>query len=290
MTTSSQPLTHTPVLKETVITYLVQNPNGIYVDATMGAAGHTQAILNALGTRGKLLAMDVSPHATHHVPPDPRIRYVRHNFRYLIFFLEYLKWIPVDGILADLGVTLSHYYQPQMGFTFHQTAPLDLRLDPDLPKTAQQFLKTASEQTLQKIFEEYGDLYPAKRLARAIIEARQQQPIITTTDLVAILQPYARGKRKRFFARVFQALRIAINDEFTALTDLIQQAERILRIHGRLLILTYHSGEDRIIRHYLKTSQHLIAHPDSPITPSPQEITTNPHARSARLHILEKIR
>ncbi len=280
---------HIPVMLNQVLDYLITDKDGIYVDVTFGQGGHTKAILRSLSMNATVFAMDVDKRALKYVPDDNRLIFVRHNFRYMQFFLEYLGLLPVSGILADLGVSSEHIDSPEAGFTFRKPAPLDMRMDQDIPIPASEFLRHVSETQLERIFREYGEIENARVLARAIVSSRRKQIFSTTTDLVSIVRRYAMGNPKRYLARTFQAIRIAINDELESLRRLLIQAERVLKTGGRLLVITFHSLEDRLVKNYVRESKCMREHPDSPVLPDPEEVKVNPRARSAKLRILEKV-
>ncbi len=277
------------MLAKEVIEYMNIKPDGTYVDATYGLGGHSRMILERLGREGRLVAFDVSPIAEQHLFDDDRFTFVKSNFRYLKNWLDFLDLIPVDGILADLGVSSPQLDVASQGFTYRTPAPLDLRMDKDLSIKAQDIIRKYSVDQLAEILSEYGELEPAKAIATAIVEARRKQPIVSSADLVAITKRFARGNPNRFYSRLFQALRIAVNDELNALKDLLKQSEEVLLPGGRLLIITFHSLEDRIVKQFFAKSESLRELDESPITPTKEEIRNNRRARSAKLRIAEKI-
>ncbi len=281
---------HKPVLAKEVIEYMNIKPDGTYVDATYGLGGHSRMILERLGQEGMLVAFDVSPIAEQHLFDDDRFTFVKSNFRYLKNWLDFLGLIPVDGILADLGVSSPQLDIASQGFTYRTPAPLDLRMDKDLSVKAQDIIRKYSIDQLAEILSEYGELEPAKAIATAIVEARRKQPIVSSADLVAVTKRFARGNPNRFYSRLFQALRIAVNDELNALRDLLKQSEEVLSPGGRLLIITFHSLEDRIVKQFFANSEKLKELDESPIIPTREEIKNNRRARSAKLRIAEKIK
>ncbi len=280
---------HKPVLAKEVMEYINIKPDGTYVDATYGLGGHSRMILERLGQEGRLVAFDVSPIAEQHLIDDDRCTFVKSNFRYLKNWLDFLGLMPVDGIIADLGVSSPQLDVASQGFTYRTPAPLDLRMDKDLSIKAQDIIRKYSIDQLTEILYEYGELEPAKAIATAIVEARRKQPIVSSADLVAVTKRFARGNPNRFYSRLFQALRIAVNDELNALKDLLKQSEEILSPRGRLLIITFHSLEDRIVKQFFANSEKLMELDESPITPTREEVRNNKRARSAKLRVAEKI-
>ena len=283
-------MVHKPVLANEVIKYLNVKPEGRYVDATYGLGGHSRMILDKLNEHGKVVAFDVSPIAEQHIINDDRLTFIKSNFRYMKNWLDFLGLIPVDGIIADLGVSSPQLDVASQGFTYRTPAPLDLRMDKDLSVTAEDIIRKSSVEQLAEIISQYGELEPAQAIASAIVEARRKQPIVSSADLVSVTRRFARGNPKRFYSRLFQALRIAVNDELNALKDLLEQAEEVLRVGGRLLIITFHSLEDRIVKQFFAKSEKLEELEDSPVLPSHAETRENRRARSAKLRIAEKVK
>lgn len=283
-------MVHKPVLANEVIKYLNVKPEGRYVDATYGLGGHSRMILDKLNEHGKVVAFDVSPIAEQHIINDDRLTFIKSNFRYMKNWLDFLGLIPVDGIIADLGVSSPQLDVASQGFTYRTPAPLDLRMDKDLSVTAEDIIRKFSVEQLAEIISQYGELEPAQAIASAIVEARRKQPIVSSADLVSVTRRFARGNPKRFYSRLFQALRIAVNDELNALKDLLEQAEEVLRVGGRLLIITFHSLEDRIVKQFFAKSEKLEELEDSPVLPSHAETRENRRARSAKLRIAEKVK
>ena len=283
-------MVHKPVLANEVIKYLNVKPEGRYVDATYGLGGHSRMILDKLNEHGKVVAFDVSPIAEQHIINDDRLTFIKSNFRYIKNWLDFLGLIPVDGIIADLGVSSPQLDVASQGFTYRTPAPLDLRMDKDLSVTAEDIIRKSSVEQLAEIISQYGELEPAQAIASAIVEARRKQPIVSSADLVSVTRRFARGNPKRFYSRLFQALRIAVNDELNALKDLLEQAEEDLRVGGRLLIITFHSLEDRIVKQFFAKSEKLEELEDSPVLPSHAETRENRRARSAKLRIAEKVK
>jgi 16S rRNA (cytosine1402-N4)-methyltransferase len=296
---------HQPVLWKEALDALDIRPDGVYVDLTFGGGGHSRGILARLGPQGRLVAFDQDEDARCNLPDDPRILFVPHNFRHVGRFLRLHKVPAVDGVLADLGVSSHQFDEGTRGFSIRFDGPLDMRMDQRQPLTAAQLVKDLSEAELHRIFERYGEVTNAKTLARTIVEVRAVQAINTVKQLIDALQGIVKGKPNRYFAQVFQALRIEVNDEFGALEEMLEQLPAILKKGGRVAIITFHSLEDRIVKHYFKegavgeVSRDEIfgTRPDSPfrpvhrkpIVPSDAEVKENPRARSAKLRVAEKI-
>ncbi|SFV29513.1 16S rRNA (cytosine(1402)-N(4))-methyltransferase RsmH [Thermoflavifilum thermophilum] len=292
---------HEPVMVQEVLEGLNIREDGIYVDATYGGGGHTRAILSKLGKGGRLIAFDQDESVRAHVLQDQRLVFVPESFIYLKQFLRYYHAVPVDGILADLGVSSFQLDTPERGFSLRYDAPLDMRMDRRMEQTAADLLREVSEAELHRILEMYGEVRNARTVARVIVQARAQKPIQTTGELVQLLEPLVRGHRHQYLARVFQALRIAVNDELHALESFLQQAAEVLRPGGRLVVISFHSLEDRIVKQFMKgellgqesvmterqTMFRLITR--KPLQPTPAEVERNPRSSSARLRVAEKL-
>lgn len=285
---------HQPVLAQTAVNALVSKPSGTYVDATFGGGGHSRLILERLSAEGRLLGIDQDPEAPLFELVDPRFIPVRANFRHLLQLLAERGIAEIDGLLADLGVSSHQLDTVERGFSYRAEAPLDLRMDPTTGMPACTWLVQESEQTLTALFREYGDLPQAHRLARAICLHRPH----TTTDLRNLAQSIYGYKASAYLSQIFQALRIAINDEMGALEELLRGATKVIRLQGRLIVLTYHSGEARRIKTLYQTplaydpiyGHHRYAWKLlSKIYPTQQEIAENPRSRSATLWILQKL-
>jgi 16S rRNA (cytosine1402-N4)-methyltransferase len=295
---------HIPVMLMEALNGLNINPDGIYVDCTFGGGGHSRGILARLSEKGKLFAFDQDEDARQNLPVDPRLVFVPHNFRHIGRFLKLYKADKVDGILADLGVSSHQFDEAERGFSTRFDAPLDMRMDPRQPLTAAGVLQDLSEQELHKIFERYGEVTNAKTLARTITEYRQSVPLKTIRQFKEALHPVVKGNPNKYFAQVFQALRIAVNDEFGALEEMLEQLPGLLKPGGRIVVITFHSLEDRIVKNFFR--QGSVQEPEAdevygtrvdnplrmvnkkPILPSPEEIRKNPRARSAKLRIAER--
>jgi 16S rRNA (cytosine1402-N4)-methyltransferase len=295
---------HVPVLLQPCIEGLNIRPDGTYVDLTFGGGGHSRAILEKL-ENGKLIVFDQDEDAYKNKINDDRVVFVKHNFRYLYHFLKYLDAIPVDGILADLGVSSHHFDSAERGFSFRFDGALDMRMDRKNPLTAAQILNTYPEDKLIEIFKLYGEINQARKLVGDILLLRFDKPFKTTVDLKELASKYApRKDAARFLSQVFQALRIEVNGEMETLKEMLQCTNMVLKPQGRLVIISYHSLEDRLVKNYFRTGSvtksevetDLYGHSDVPfkvltrkvVVPSDQEIYSNPRARSAKLRIAEK--
>jgi 16S rRNA (cytosine1402-N4)-methyltransferase len=295
---------HLPVLARESIQALAIKPGGVYVDATFGGGGHTRLILQALGDNGRLFGFDQDEDALANVPEDERFEFVQSNFRYLKRFLKLHGLQQVDGILADLGVSSHQLDVPKRGFSYRFDADLDMRMNQLGEVTAADIVNTYSAEELQRVFGEYGEVRNARTLAQRIATERQVREIRTVNDLLTIMEPIIRGQRARYLSQVFQALRIEVNDEMGALEEFLEQSLEVLAPDGKLVVLTYHSIEDRLVKNFLKTGNAQgvvkkdfygnIDRPfkvitKSPIEPSEAEIADNPRARSAKLRVGVKV-
>lgn len=295
---------HTPVLLQDCIDGLQLKPNGTYVDVTFGGGGHSRAILNALGPNGRLFAFDQDPDAVANTPNDERFTLIPQNFRFLKNFLRMYGALPVDGILADLGVSSFQFDTPEKGFSLRFDAPLDMRMNPASALSAADILMNYPEEDLRRIFREYGELPEAGKLARHLINARADRKPDTTAKLLDLIRPFTkRGQEHSFFARVFQAFRIEVNDEIGALKDFLKQSTEVLAPGGRLVVISYHSLEDRLVKNYIRNGKFegeaekdlfgnvkvpLKAINRKPIRPDEQEVNDNNRSRSALLRIAER--
>ena len=296
---------HIPVLlKETVDALMIQ-PNGIYVDCTFGGGGHSSAILEKLGDAGKLIVFDQDEDAKRNIPKDPRIIFVPHNFRHLQRFLKLHAINAVDGILADLGVSSHQFDEAERGFSTRHDAPLDMRMDQRQSLTAADVISNYDEQQLHKIFEQYGEVTNSKTLAKTIVELRHAQSLKSIDAFKSALRGVVKGNPNRYFAQVFQALRIEVNDELGALKEMLQQIPPLLKPGCRTAIITFHSLEDRLVKNFFRrgTFEETEENPfimqekinelkvitKKPIEPSEEEMKRNPRARSAKLRVAEKV-
>ena len=298
---------HRPVLLNESVASLIQNSAGTYLDLTFGGGGHSQAILDRLDG-GRLIAFDQAPDAAANTAGLDAVgsdfTFIPANFRYAPKYLRLHGIKQVDGILADLGVSSHQFDVPDRGFSTRFEATLDMRMDTSATRTAQQVLNTYSEAELHRILGMYGEVRNARTLAQAITAARVAQPLQTVEELKKVLQRWApRGREAKYYAQVFQALRIEVNDELGALRDMLQAVPDLLKPGGRLAVISYHSLEDRLVKNLIQTGnlagelqqdfygnviKPLVAVNRKPITPSPEELTENPRARSAKLRIAEK--
>jgi 16S rRNA (cytosine1402-N4)-methyltransferase len=294
---------HQPVLLEESIEGLKIHPNGIYVDATYGGGGHSKKILEKLDN-GRLIAFDQDPQAEGNIIDDERLIFIEHNFRYMKNFVKYLGYAQLDGILADLGVSSHHLDAPERGFSFRFEAPLDMRMDSHANLKASDVLNDYDPVRLQQILRDYGEIRKTRSIVDAILDYRQNEPIRTTTQLVDLLKSQTPEKtRNKFLARIFQALRIEVNQEVENLKYFLVQSNELLKKQGRLAVISYHSIEDRLVKNYMKTGnfggevvRDFYGNMETPfrminrkvITPSYEEIKSNNRARSAKLRIAEK--
>ena len=297
---------HISVLLGESVDALDLREGGTYVDCTFGGGGHSREILRRLDGKGRLFGFDQDADAARNAPADAKgFTFVGSNFLWLEEWLRFYGVDKADGILADLGVSSHHFDEAERGFSFRYDAPLDMRMHQRARFSAADLLQTYSEEQLQQVFRLYGELPNAHRLARAVVDYRQQQPLARTTDLLAaverLLPP---AKQKKDLARLFQALRIEVNHEMDALAQLLESAVRCLRPGGRLVVLTYHSLEDRMVKNFMRSGRidgkiesDFYGNRLSPlrplsklcITPSNQEQAANPRSRSARLRVAERI-
>jgi 16S rRNA (cytosine1402-N4)-methyltransferase len=296
---------HTPVLLAEVVAYLNIKPGGVYVDCTFGGGGHSRAILEQLGETGRLIAFDQDEDAQKNVPNDDRVLFIPHNFRHLKRFLQLHGISGVDGVLADLGVSSHQFNEGSRGFSTRFEAKLDMRMDQRQDRTAFDVLQTLPEAGLHKLFEQYGEVTNAKTLARTIITARATAPLKTIEALKTAVHDVVKGNPAKYFAQVFQALRIEVNDELGALKALLEQLPQVLKPGGRAAIITFHSLEDRLVKVFFKkgTFEEEIENPfemttvqnplkvitKKPVEPGAEELKQNGRARSAKLRVAERI-
>lgn len=280
------------------------DPDGVYVDLTFGGGGHSAAILDRLSAKGKLFAFDQDPDAQENSIDDPRFRLIAANFRHFPKYLKLYGVKSVDGILADLGISSHQIDEASRGFSTRFDGELDMRMDQKGQKTAASVLNTYEEKDLIHLFSAYGEIKNARTLASAIIDERHIEPISTTSQLNTIIRPLARsGKENQYLAQVYQALRIEVNEEMAALEEMLVATEAILKPGGRLVIMSYHSLEDRPVKHYINSGnlrgnqeKDFYGNLIRPLTPvnrkpilaSEEELLRNNRARSAKLRIAEK--
>ena len=296
---------HTPVLLKETVAALNIIPDGTYVDCTFGGGGHSKAILEKLGNNGKLIAFDQDKDARSNIPKDPRIIFEPHNFRHLHRFLKLHNITAVDGILADLGVSSHQFDEGERGFSTRFDAPLDMRMDQRQTLTAADVINNYTEQQLHKLFEQYGEVTNSKTLAKTIVELRNVQPMKSIDAFKQSLRGVVKGNPNRYFAQVFQALRIEVNDELGALKEMLQQIPPLLKPGCRAAIITFHSLEDRLVKNFFrrgtfeeteenpfimtKSANELKVITKKPIEPANEEMKRNPRARSAKLRVAEKV-
>ncbi|SFD12884.1 16S rRNA (cytosine1402-N4)-methyltransferase [Chitinophaga sp. CF118] len=295
---------HLPVLLQEVITQLQIIPDGVYVDATFGGGGHSRAILEQLNENGRLIVFDQDEDAFKNRIDDPRVTFVQHNFRHMQRFLKLYKTVPVDGILGDLGVSSWQFDTAERGFSTRFEGALDMRMDQRSTITAASLLQTYSEHQLHLMFQDYGEVTNARTLAKTIVTQRRARPMRTINEFKSVIQPIVKGNPQKYLAQVFQALRIAVNDELGALKDLLIQSAEILKPGGKLAIITFHSLEDRLVKNFMKTGQFEVQDDQysfetpaklfrlvtkKPVTASEEELKRNTRSRSAKLRVAEKI-
>ncbi len=298
---------HIPVMLTEAVDALDIKPGGCYVDVTFGGGGHSRAILQRLGPDGRLLSFDQDPDAEANLPspPDSRLTFVRSNFRYLRNFLRYHDALPIDGLLADLGVSSHHLDDASRGFAFRNDGPLDMRMNTRATRTAAQYLAEATEEQLADTLRLYGELSNARRLAQAIVTARSRQPLETIGQLIDVIGPLMPPARmKKEMAKAFQALRMEVNHEMDALAEMLTAATRSLRPGGRLVVITYHSLEDRLVKNLMRSGNlqgvvekdfygqsltpYTLPLGSKPLVPTDEEVERNPRARSAKLRVAER--
>lgn len=295
---------HVPVLFDESLEGLAIRPAGIYVDLTFGGGGHSRGILHRLGPQGRLFAFDQDCDARANLPEDPRLTFVESNFRFMHTWLRYYGIERVDGILADLGVSSHHFDTRQRGFSFRFDAPLDMRMNQRARLSAADVVNRYETGKLIRIFRDYGELDAPHRIAGCIERVRRERPLASISDLIEAVAPVTpRGADSKFLAKLFQAIRIEVNGEMDALEMMLEQALRVLRPGGRLVVITYHSLEDRLVKNFMrsgnftgKPEKDFYGRPRTPwelvvrkaIVPSAEETERNPRSRSAKLRAAEK--
>lgn len=295
---------HVPVLLDESINGMNLKQGGTYVDVTFGGGGHSKEILRRMDKNSRLFSFDQDEDAERNIVNDPRFTFVRSNFRYLHNFLRYYDVEGVDAILADLGVSSHHFDDSERGFSFRFDGKLDMRMNKRAGITAADIVNTYDEERLANLFHLYGELKNSRKLASVLIKARMQNPINTIGEFLEIVKPlFGREREKKELAKVFQALRIEVNQEMEALKEMLYAATEALNPGGRLIVITYHSLEDRIVKNLMKTGniegkaeQDFFGNIQTPfklvnnkvIVPTQEEQTRNPRSRSAKLRIAEK--
>jgi len=295
---------HIPALLDESVEGLNIRPDGTYVDATFGGGGHSMEILKRLKT-GKLVAFDQDADARINVPDNKKLIFLDQNFRFLKTNLLYNGIKSIDGLIADLGVSFHQFDEAERGFTFRQDAPLDMRMNRNSSLTAASLIRSLDETELADIFYNFGELANSRKIAREIVRARNDKPIATTGDLVSVTRKFAQpGQENKFFAKLFQSLRISVNHEIEYLREMLLQALDVLNSGGRIAIITYHSLEDRVVKNFFRSGnfegdekKDFYGNAETPfrvitkkgIVPGAEEIAVNGRARSAKLRIAEKI-
>lgn len=295
---------HIPVLLERSVNELVHDPDGVYIDVTFGGGGHSRLILNRLSSRGRLLGFDQDRDAIDNAIEDARFTLVHSNFEYLSHFLRYYQIEKVDGILADLGVSSYHFDVAERGFSYRFDADLDMRMNQNAPRDAKNILNELSVSELQEIFSSYGEVRNSKTLAEMIVQERQKQQIITKGDLDLILERCYRGDKNKYWAQVYQALRIEVNNELGVLKSLLLQGRKWLAKDGRFVVLSYHSLEDKIVKQFFRDNNfsgrrledeygrslvNLKAVNVKPVEASSEEIRINRRASSVKMRVAIKV-
>jgi 16S rRNA (cytosine1402-N4)-methyltransferase len=305
MNNDSNPEYHVPVLLQEAVEALKVKKGGTYVDCTFGGGGHSREILRRIGDEGRLVAFDQDADARKNLPEDDRIIFVPHNFRHLQRFLKLHKIQSVDGILADLGVSSHQFDEGERGFSTRAVeAALDMRMDQRQEITAETILRDYSEQALHKLFERYGEVTNAKTLAKTIVAARRTTHFKTIAGFKSAVHDVVKGNPNKYFAQVFQALRIEVNDEMGALKEMLLQVPSVLNEGARVAIITFHSIEDRIVKVFFKygafeekeeldlygrgSQSQLKVITKKPVIPKESEMKINPRSRSAKLRVAEK--
>lgn len=296
---------HVPVMLNQSVDGLSVRKGGVYVDVTFGGGGHSREILRRMDSDGRLFGFDQDSDAAANVPQDGRFTFVLSNFRYIENWMDYYGISGVDGVLADLGVSSHHFDDVERGFSFRHDAELDMRMNRKSHLTAAEVLNTYDEERLAFVLHTFGELKNARQIARAVIKRRSTAPFARISDLLELLQPFVgRDREKKDMAKAFQALRMEVNDETGALCRMLEGAISLLVPGGRLVVLTYHSIEDRIVKNYIRSGNAagkveqdfygnrlvpLRAVNNKVIVPAEEEIERNPRSRSAKLRIAEKI-
>ncbi|MFZ4260841.1 16S rRNA (cytosine(1402)-N(4))-methyltransferase RsmH [Sphingobacterium sp. HJSM2_6] len=296
---------HVPVMLQECIEALAINPNGIYVDVTFGGGGHSKEIIKHLGPKGRLIAFDQDPDAIHNAIQDDRFTLIHQNFRFLKNYLRLEGVKQVDGILADLGVSSHQFDAADRGFSIRFDADLDMRMDQISDLDARKVLQTYSEEQLHRIFGMYGEIQNAKSLAKTIVTARLTREIQTVDELKSVIQKHVpKGKDHKYHAQVFQALRIEVNKELEALQEFLTQTTAVLKEEGRLVVMSYHSLEDRLVKNFMakgkfkgEVEKDFFGNEIKPfkvisrkaIVATSEEVLRNNRARSAKLRIAEKL-
>jgi 16S rRNA (cytosine1402-N4)-methyltransferase len=296
---------HVPVLFHETMEQLNIIPDGIYVDATFGGGGHSRGILSKLGPKGRLIAFDQDADAKNNLPNDDRVLFVPENFRYLQRFLRLHKIDQVDGVLADLGVSSHQFDEGSRGFSTRFDGPFDMRMDQRQDKTAAQVIETLSETELHKMFEQYGEVTNSKTLAKHIVDNRKHVKLNTVQDFKTLIAAVVKGNPNKYWAQVFQAIRIVVNEEMEVLKEFLAQLPMVIKPGGRAVIITFHSIEDRIVKNAFKVAPEeenktnpFLSNPreviwkiitKKPVVASEKEMKENNRSRSAKLRAAERV-
>jgi 16S rRNA (cytosine1402-N4)-methyltransferase len=296
---------HVPVLFHETMEALNINPSGIYVDCTFGGGGHSAGILESLNEDGRLYVFDQDKDAQNNVPDDKRVIFMPHNFKHLQRFLRMYKVDKVDGVLADLGVSSHQFDEGSRGFSIRFQGPLDMRMDQRQDLTAAKIIAEYSEKQLHLLFEQYGEVTNSKTLAKHIVDQRKQAPFQTIEQFKSLISAVVKGNPNKYFAQVFQALRIEVNDEIGALKEMLQQLPDILKKGGRCAIITFHSIEDRVVKNFFRkgtfeekpdnpflTEQEdkiFLVITKKPLTAGAEELKLNNRSRSSKLRVAERV-
>lgn len=295
---------HIPALLNETIDGLNIKPNGVYVDATFGGGGHAQAILDKLDENGKLYAFDHDIDVKENLIKDDRFHFIPHNFRHIRKFLRLHKIDKVDGILGDLGISSHQINEADRGFATRFDATLDMRMNATADLSAFEVINNYSQEQLADVIYYFGELNNARKLASIIVEKRKEATIETTAELIAVIEPWIKGKRNRYLAQLFQALRIEVNQELEALKELLEQSMYLVKPKGRLAIISWHSLEDRLVKNFIRSGntdgrivKDLFGNYETPfkpinkkvIIPTDKEVEDNPRTRSAKLRIAERL-
>ena len=301
---ASDPSYHVPVLLREAVEGLNIRPDGVYVDCTLGGGGHGRALLQQLGPNGKLIAFDQDADAVQNLPADSRVQFWPQNFRHLRRFLRLSGVDQVDGVLADLGVSSHQFDEADRGFSIRFEGPLDMRMDQRQSITAADVIAQYEESALHRMFEQYGEVTNSRTLARLLVSQRQHVKIDSTEALKQVIREIVKGNPSKYFAQVFQALRMEVNEEVASLQELLEQLPAVLKPGGRAAIITFHSIEDRLVKHFFRKGSFEDPDPNpfartvtvnpfevitrKPIEPTEEEKRINPRSRSAKLRIAEK--
>ena len=296
---------HVPVLFHETMDHLNIQPNGVYVDVTFGGGGHSRGILSKLGPKGRLIAFDQDADAKNNLPNDDRVLFVPENFRYLQRFLRLHKIDQVDGVLADLGVSSHQFDEGSRGFSTRFDGPFDMRMDQRQDKTAAQVIETLSETELHKMFEQYGEVTNSKTLAKHIVDNRKHVKLNTVQDFKTLIAAVVKGNPNKYWAQVFQAIRIVVNEEMDVLNEFLAQLPSVIKPGGRAVIITFHSIEDRIVKNAFKVAPEeenktnpFLSNPreviwkiitKKPVVASEKEMKENNRSRSAKLRAAERL-